>query len=193
MYNLNEIWKPITNYEGLYEISNTGRVKSIRKNKILKRSNVTSYFRVILAKGNKKYTLSAHRLVAEAFIPNPHNKPQVNHINGIKNDNRVENLEWVTQFENMKHAIEMGLLNAPKGGNHYKAKLSTQQINEIKNLFTNNTYTRMQLSKKYNVSYDYIAQVINGQRRNKGENRFAQSLTNHEVTEQDLTEFLNQA
>ena len=109
-----EEWQAVKGYEGLYEVSNQGRVKSLPRNttkgKILvAEKNHRGYYRVGLTKNNKQKHFSIHRLVAEVFIPNPQNKPQVNHIDGNKQNNSVENLEWVTHSENMKHATEMGL------------------------------------------------------------------------------------
>ena len=126
----NEIWKVINNYNGYYEVSNFGRVRSITRkiertdpNNSNKKMLFTykgklipfwitkkGYCRCTLnINGNKKNHL-VHQLVAKAFLKNENNKPQVNHINCIKTDNTVENLEWVTNTENHLHAKENGLL-----------------------------------------------------------------------------------
>lgn len=99
-----EEWKPIKNYETLYEVSTLGNVRSIKGKikKLQKRSN--GYLYVGLSKNGKSKTVKVHRLVAEAYIDNPDNKPIVNHINSNRSDNRVDNLEWVTASENMIHS-----------------------------------------------------------------------------------------
>lgn len=104
-----EIWKDIPEYEKLYQVSNLGRVKSFCKNKqegnILSFSiNPKGYYQIILTKSKKPKNWLVHRLVAIAFIPNPNNLPQVNHIDGNKQNNCVNNLEWITNEDNMKHA-----------------------------------------------------------------------------------------
>lgn len=107
-----EIWKDIPNYEGMYQISNLGNVKSIYKNgntKILTGGIKKGYRQVILVKNKKRKYASVHRLVAETFIPNPNNLPQVNHKDGNKSNNNVDNLEWCTQSENQIHAYKNGL------------------------------------------------------------------------------------
>lgn len=119
----NEIWKFIDGYEGWYEISNMGRVRSLDrtvyfrdgkrsrdyKGKILKCKYHHGYQMVNLLKNKEINTVYVHRLVIETFIPKEDGKEWTNHKNGIKSDNRVENLEWCTPSENNNHAVEMGL------------------------------------------------------------------------------------
>lgn len=97
------IWKPIKGFKS-YQISNTGLIK--RANKILSPFNNQGYLRILLHEGDKHQKKLVHRLVAEAFIPNPDNKPQINHIDLDKKNNHVDNLEWVTNKENVAHAIK---------------------------------------------------------------------------------------
>jgi hypothetical protein len=116
---MKEIWKDIPGYEGLYQVSNLGRVKSVdrcildttgrkqtKPSKMIaqrKRNHRYKYVSVNLYKDNKIKAHVVHRLVAQAFIPNPENKPQVNHIDENPENNRADNLEWVTAYENMHY------------------------------------------------------------------------------------------
>lgn len=113
---MKEIWKDIKGFEDWYEISNKGRVKSIDKRIIMKTNlSKSGYERLCLTKNGKSVHKVIHRLVAEAFIPNPNNYAQVNHKNGIKTDNRVENLEWCSASYNVKHAYVNNLKSNKKG------------------------------------------------------------------------------
>lgn len=111
-----EIWKDIEGYEGLYQVSNLGRVKSnLRKGKILKsNSTYDGYYNVTLSKNGKLKTYRIHRLVCIAFLDNPLNKSEVNHIDGNKKNNNIENLEWCTRSENAEHAHKTGLNTGKK-------------------------------------------------------------------------------
>ncbi len=112
-----EKWKDVPNYEGLYEISDLGNVKSSYSNQILKPStDKYGYVRFSASKNKKQKTLRIHRLVAELFIPNPNNLPQVNHLDGNKLNCTKSNLEWSTDSDNKLHAYANGLMI---GGNEH--------------------------------------------------------------------------
>lgn len=111
---MSEKWKKLTNgYD--YLVSNTGRVRRNGSSKDHSMRDANGYLRTDLYKDGKRISRGVHRLVAEAFIPNPDNKPEVNHKNGNKHDNSASNLEWVTQKENARHAWESGLARASYG------------------------------------------------------------------------------
>lgn len=107
---MKEIWKDIEGYEGLYQVSNLGRVKSLKSKRFLKLSvNEKGYLRCHLSKCGGSKHWRVHRLVAQAFISNQDNKPEINHIDGDKSNNCVTNLEWVTSSENHIHSYVVGL------------------------------------------------------------------------------------
>ena len=140
MINYNEIWKKVQGFEGLYEVSNKGRVRSIdryvtgkngkkyfRPGRILSLTEKENgYLSVSLWKNNKGHSLYVHRLVGKAFIPNPNNLPTINHKDGNKQNNNVSNLEWMTYYDNNEHAIKHGL----RHDNHNNKKMSTRVIAE---------------------------------------------------------------
>lgn len=171
-----EIWKPIPRYEGIYEISNMGNVKSLSrervvgvwggktpvlKERILKLGADSSGYPTVKLYGNgMKRTPKVHRLVADAFIPNPHQKKEINHINGIKSDNRVENLEWCTRTENIRHADATGLRNCT-GENNHTAKLRKEQVLQIKERLSDGA-NQTKLGIEYNVSASVINHIKTG-------------------------------
>lgn len=137
-----EIWKPIKHYENLYEVSNLGRIKSLARivdnryqteEKIKKPyyNKVTGYYSISLWKNGEQRTWAVHKLVAQAFITNPNQLPQVNHKNGRKLDNRANNLEWVTSKENNDHAIKT-CLRKPRKHKILCVELNLEFINAYK-------------------------------------------------------------
>jgi len=164
-------WLPVKGYEGIYEVNNIGDVRSltyipknrtgVQTGRVLKQQKChKGYLRVCLVFENKKFNTGAHRLVAFAFIPNIENKPQVNHINGIKTDNRVENLEWCTNKENQLHAVKNNLHNPNYGENHHMSKLTNNEAYEIRNKI-NNGYSIKELSIAHNISFQSIWKIKN--------------------------------
>lgn len=142
-----EIWKDIKDYEGLYQVSNLGRIKSleiyvwnskcyaIKREIIVKQSNDKDGYKMVGLHNNKKVKNGkVHRLVSEAFIPNPDNKPCVNHKNGIKSENIVDNLEWVSKSENEIHKHKVLGIKMPWEGKslseEHKKKLSQLSTNK---------------------------------------------------------------
>lgn len=144
---MKEIWESVKNYEGLYEVSNMGRVKSLSRSvkchngqtrtfneKILTlhQSKITDRhknptYHVELWKNNTREVFRIHRLVASTFISNPENKPQINHIDGDRKNNRVDNLEWCTNSENMLHSYATGLTK-PRGCKAIKGTSKDQKV-----------------------------------------------------------------
>ena len=148
-----EEWRE-TIQDEYYYVSSEGRVK--HDGRFLSGSIHKDGCIFVNIRGNQ---YAKHRLVAEAFIPNPENKPFVNHIDGNKQNNRVENLEWCTQSENIKHAHQTNL--QPSGLSTYKGKFTVGQREEIKRLWDNGMFSRRQLAEKFGVSHTCINNIIN--------------------------------
>ena len=159
-----EIWKPVVGFEDRYHVSNYGRTKSFCNGevKIKKPSLCNGYLRVVLFKDGKRNGIHVHRLVAEAFIPNPEGKPQVNHIDGHKLNNFVDNLEWATARENIQHSFDTGLQVVPKGEDNHMAKLTNEQVEYIRN--NPDGLTGVQLAEKFGVSEGTISDIQMGRK-----------------------------
>lgn len=165
---LGETWKDIVSYEGIYQVSNKARIKRImsRKNASNKIINYNicpkGYHKVCLTTNGKNKTFTVHRLIIGAFIPNPENKPFVNHIDGNKLNNNIENLEWCTQKENIEHAWKTGLAKAKKGEECYQSVLMEKDVLEIRKI--GRSQTLMQLSLNYKVNIATISKILLRQR-----------------------------
>lgn len=168
-----EVFKEVKDYEGIYFVSNLGNVKSVdhyinnkhnskslKKGRVLKKfKSFKGYLQTSLSKEAKRFNTGIHRVVAIAFIPNPENKPQVNHINGIKTDNKVENLEWCTNKENQIHAVKTGLCNPNHGDKHHNSKLTNEDVKNARLLFKTGI-SNIELSKKYNISAVAMSNIL---------------------------------
>lgn len=146
-----EVWKEIKGFEGLYEVSSEGNVRHIKFNRILKPGNCRGYERVVLCKNNKHYNKSIHRLVAEAFLPNPYNLPQVNHKDECKSNNNVDNLEWCDAKYNTNYGsgIEKSINTKIKKGIFDKSHIG-MSANDLNRIYreTHREYLK-QKSKEY--------------------------------------------
>lgn len=155
--------KPAKGFKKLFWITKDGNVISRRtKKELVKVKNKKGYLTIpsrIGGKDGKDICPRVHRLVAKTFIINPLNKPEVNHKNGIKEDNAVENLEWVTPRENMLHAINTRLIIPRCGCNASGSKFTKEQIKSIR---VNNSMSMRDIAKEYNVSHSTISDIRNG-------------------------------
>ena len=154
---MEEIWKPVRNYEGLYEVSNLGRVKSLNYNRTGKErimkglDNGHGYLFVQLCKDGKVNNCRINRLVAQAFLPNPNNLPEVNHKDKIRTNNRVDNLEWCTT----QHNIEYSLAKAVIG------------INKVSGLILEFPSTR-EASRQTDINHSSICACLKGRQKSAG-------------------------
>jgi hypothetical protein len=167
-----EIFMDVVGYEGLYQVSNLGMVKSLErtvngrwgkqivKSRILKHTNNKGGYPIVcLCNGKKVICITIHRIMCLSFIPNPENKRTVNHINGVKTDNRISNLEWATDSENQKHSFENGFQYRPK---KIPRVLKVNDVREIK--YENKDLTHDQIAEKYGVTRGCIYLIRSGKR-----------------------------
>ena len=158
-----EIWKEVPNYEGVYQISNLGRVKSLKlgREKILKpKEHRNGYTQVYLWEEGKSKLFFVHRLIMLAFVGK--SDLQVNHKNGIKADNRLENLEYCTASENMTHAYSIGLKKVLKGEKHGQSKLTRSCAERIK--YGHHGITQQEIAEIYGVSRTQVYSIRSGKK-----------------------------
>lgn len=155
--------KDVVGYEDLFAITEDGQIWSKRSNRFLKLNLFNGYLATNTNVLGKAVVLIAHRLVAKAYIPNPDNKPQVNHKDGNKQNNHVSNLEWCTAQENVQHAYDTGLAKALSGTENYGSKLSEEDIRYIRANYKpyDREFGARGLGRKFNVSHPIISYVIN--------------------------------
>jgi len=172
-----EIWKNIPGYKGYYQASNFGRIRSLKRycftingtckipfkrkagGRVLKQNPSRGYMRITLSKKGNTKGYTTHRLIAITFIKNPKNKPEINHKNGIKTDNEVGNLEWVTSSENQMHSVRV--LKKQIGENHPNSKFKNCQIKEIVKLHSELKNYRL-VAEYFNVNRCTISRIIRG-------------------------------
>lgn len=176
-----EVWKPVKDYEGLYEVSNLGRVRSldrkvrggvrVYKGKIRRlMRNWDGYLRVALTKDGNAKVFFVHRLVSMAFIPNPEGKSQVNHIDGVKSNNVLENLEWVSASENGLHAYATGLSKISEESKSRRIKAWSKRVRCIDD---GNTFDQIKMAAEYyGLSASGICHTLSGKQKTTGGRRF---------------------
>lgn len=177
---INKIWKDIKGYEGLYQISNLGIIKSlnravnsrldnegnpimnIRKGRFLKQTiNNQGYYRIILYKSSISKSYFIHKLLGIHFIDNPDNKDVVNHIDGNPSNNKLSNLEWATYSEDKQHAVNTGLIHS--GGNNYNAKSINQYT--LNGIFIKTWESMMDIKRDLGIDNRYVSAVCRNKQK----------------------------
>lgn len=168
---MEEIWKDIDGFEGAYQVSNKGRIKSLARcgtvkgaDKIRSLSKThDGYYKVRLIFRGKDLTARVHVLVANAFLAKVDGKETVNHKDGNKENNNVENLEWCNRHEQLCHAYDNGLKKSLKGSNNPQSKLGPEQVKEIRKLYVRNSreFGTVALAKRFGVTNRVIGLIVN--------------------------------
>jgi hypothetical protein len=165
---MEETWKPVVGFENHYEVSTDGRIRrtmaanSTKVGWVLTPNDHNGYRRVSLHKGGKCHRLLVHRIVAQAYLDGFEKVRHVNHKNGVKHDNRVENLEWVTARENVLHAWKNGLATPNLGEDSGQSVLTAQSVQGILVLLANGVEGRL-IAKAFGVTESAISSIKRGQ------------------------------
>jgi hypothetical protein len=168
---LNEIiWKTLV-YNGeiydKFEVASDGQLRNVKTGTIYKQATSDNgYLQVVVSLGSrsKKKAFKIHKAVAETFIPNPENKPEVNHKNGDKSKNDVSNLEWATSSENVRHAYQSGLMSPKYGMDNHVAKLTKDEVIYIREHYMprDKEYSARSLGRKFNIDHTCILDIVKG-------------------------------
>ena len=175
-----EVWKDVLGWEGLYQVSSLGRVRRLRRE--VKHSNQSVFFKMVYPEkvlkanpdsrgypqvalngkhfGKKRRVARVHRLVAESFISNPENKPQVNHIDGNPRNAELSNLEWCTAYENIRHASARGLLKPRVGTRNGMQKHDESKVASIYKEAKARTLTQTEIGLKYGVPQITVSNIL---------------------------------
>lgn len=158
-------WRPVLGFEGHYEVSDTGYIRSIKRETIIlaPRYDRSGYIKAALFKDGKYHPTLVHRLVAEAFLGQaPSERHQINHVDGDKTNNRADNLEWCTASESGNHAYRTGLSVSRKGSLHGRSKLTEAQVQEIRGL--DGALTQRQIAARFDVTQQQVSRIMTGKR-----------------------------
>lgn len=179
-------WTDIPQFEGMYQITQGGEIRSIdriikhslggikRKKGCLMKQKIDSkgYWAIKLCKDGKLHYLTVHRLLAITFIPNPENKPEVNHIDGVKTNCDLNNLEWATRLENQRHAFATKLIVIKKGAaNHFSGRkgMLCHNSKKVQSTLTGEILNQGEAAIKLNISQAWLSLMLSGKQKNKTE------------------------
>jgi DNA-binding transcriptional regulator YiaG len=173
---MQEVWKDINGYEGYYQVSSLGRVKSVKRmvnhnygglkivNERVMSQRTAKYKNLMLCKEGEERIFWVHRLVAESFIENPDNKPEVNHKDANCHNNNVDNLEWATRAENQIHAVQHDLFKTKYGKNPYKNRDLAATFTEIRSLYKEKGVRQKEIAKTFSIDQSTVSRIFNNKR-----------------------------
>lgn len=172
---MREIWKDIPGFEGCYQASNSGKIKSKKRTvtystgktqiypSVVLIPGVTEsgYYSVTLCKDTRRFTKRVCRLIGLTFIPNPENKPQINHKDGDKKNDAVSNLEWSTGSENQLHRYRVLKKGVPVGEKHANSKVNNSSVKKIRQMHSTGLYSQRAIGDKFGISQPTVWEIVN--------------------------------